>query len=99
MAPQTAAMVSAAGELRKQNVLDFASAPWEATKLRPALPLVPAQNITLEEAEQHVNVLAVRAFQTSPLVQPACSSSGSLTLSATPVYSIHSYMHPSPANT
>ena len=58
----------AADELRKQNVLDTASAPWEATKLRSSLLLVPAQNVTLEEAEQHVNVLAVRALQSSPIV-------------------------------
>ena len=68
MARQTAAMVSAAGELRKQNILSAASAPWEASKLPSALPLVPAQKITLEEAEQHVNVLAVRAFYTISIV-------------------------------
>ena len=61
-------MVSAAAELRKQDTLNLASAPWEATKLRSALPLVPAQSVTLEEVEQHANVLAVRAFQTSAVV-------------------------------
>ena len=74
LARQTEAMARAAGELRKENILYTASAPWEATKLRSALPLVPAQNITLEEAEQHVNVLAVRASQSSsPLAPPLVS--------------------------
>ena len=62
---QTAAMARAAAELRKDKILSTASAPWEATKLRFALPLVLAQNATLEEGEQHVNVLAVRALPSS----------------------------------
>ena len=84
VARQTPAMVRAAGELRKQKVLDTASAPWEPTQLRSALSVAPAQNVTPEAAEQHANVLAVRActpHQLSGLLPrasspAACSSPG-----------------------
>ena len=58
-------MVRAAGALRTESVLATASAPWAATDMHAALPVTPAQTITIEEADAHANVLSVRPANAS----------------------------------
>ena len=64
---QTEAMISAAGELRNQQVVDLARAPWAPTQLRMYLPVTPSLTVGTEEADSHahVNVLAVRPCRPS----------------------------------
>ncbi|KAK9834900.1 hypothetical protein WJX81_007315 [Elliptochloris bilobata] len=56
----TEAMIRAAGELRKQQVLNLARAPWPPAQLRTFLPVTPAPTLSAEDAESHAhtNVLA-----------------------------------------
>lgn len=65
-------MVRAGGAVRTENVLATASAPWAATDLHAALPVTPAQTITIEEADAHANVLSVRPANTAHV--QACRS-------------------------
>ena len=66
---QTEAIIRAAGELRKQQVLDLAGAPWAPAQLLTYLPVTPSQTLSIEEADSHAHVdqLAVRPCR--PLYQ------------------------------